>query len=109
VVPVDTKVENEAWDLIDYMMSDSVYSRYASIGGVIPTVKSVADEEVYRNDEFLKTFVSQEMETVQPFPRFYQVMDILGAYIERFCYGRLSVEETLERAEKEINALLAVT
>ena len=107
VVPIDSKKPDEAWRLIEYMMSDEVYSRYASIGGIIPVVKAVAAESRYVDDPMMNVFVNQEMQTVQPFPRFYQVADLLGAYIERFCYGRITADEALSRAEEDINALLA--
>jgi hypothetical protein len=35
-----------------------------------------------------------------------RALETLGAYIERFCYGHLTIDQTLDRAEKEVNALL---
>ncbi len=107
-VPSDSKHQDEAWRLITYLMSDPVYTRYSEIGGIVPTTSAVASLPQFRDDPMLNVFVRQEMKSVKPFPRFFQVMEILGAYIERFCYGQLTVEETLDRAEAEINALLAV-
>ena len=109
VVPDDSDVQEDAWELISYLMSEDVYKRYSSIGGVVPTINSVANDSLFVTDEKLQVFVKQDMRAVGPFPRMFQATDILGAYLERFCYGQLSVEETLNRAEEDINALLAVS
>ena len=109
VVPTDSKVSEKAWQLIDYMMSDEVYKRYAAIGGVVPTLSTVASDSMFVSDAKLNIFMQQDMEAIPPFPRMYQATDILGAYIERFCYGQLTVEEALNRAERDINAILAVS
>lgn len=109
VVPEDSKVKEEAWQLVQYLMSEDVYRRYVSIGGIVPTINSVAEDSLITSDERMQVFVDQDMRAIGPFPRMFQATDILGAYLERFCYGQLSVEETLDRAEKDINALLAVS
>jgi hypothetical protein len=36
-----------------------------------------------------------------------QALEILGAYIERYCYGQMSIDEVLTRSEREINAILS--
>lgn len=107
VVSEDAVHKEEAWRLVEYMMSDEVYRRYAAIGGVIPAVASIANEPRYRDDEELAVFVAQDMIAIEPFPLDQRVTDLLGAYIERFCYGHLDVQTTLERAEADINKILA--
>lgn len=105
-VPRQSAHPREAWRFIEFLMSEEVHARYASIGGIIPVTKSVASLPAFREDPYLKTFLEQEMKTTNMFPRVNRAKGILGAYIERFCYGRLSVEETLRRAERDANALL---
>ena len=99
--------QQEAWKFIQYMMSHEVYARYAAIGGVIPTIRSVAELPQYKNDPYLSVFLNQKVRSVKPFPRMPQALEMLGAYIERFCYGHLTVEEFLERSEQDLNGLLA--
>jgi ABC-type glycerol-3-phosphate transport system substrate-binding protein len=89
-------------------MSDEVYARYAGIGGVIPATSSVAALPAYAEDEMLRVFVDQDMKSIRPFPRAQRAAEILGAYIERFCYGHFTIQETLDRAERDVNALLSV-
>ena len=96
----------EAWQFIDFLMSKEVHARYASIGGVIPVTKSVASMPEFQNDPHLKVFLNQPMKPANVFPNVGRAKGMLGAYIERFCYGRMSIDETLSRAEKEVNALL---
>jgi hypothetical protein len=46
------------------------------------------------------------MAPYRAFSRISRAQDILGAYIERFCYGHMGLEETLELAERDVNAVL---
>jgi hypothetical protein len=32
--------------------------------------------------------------------------DIIGAYVERFCYGRIGIDDMLDRAQRDVDALL---
>ncbi|MFB6272053.1 MAG: ABC transporter substrate-binding protein [Salinibacter sp.] len=96
----------EAWRFIEFLMSKEAYARYADIGGVIPVTKSVAAMPKFSEDPYLKTFLEQKIKAPEIFPRLGRAQGILGAYIERFAYGRMGIEETLRRAERDINALL---
>lgn len=96
----------ETWRFVEFLMSKEVHARYASIGGIIPVTKSVANMPQFRDDPYLKVFLDQPMKPANVFPNVARAKGMLGAYIERFCYGRMSVEEALSRAEKEVNALL---
>lgn len=96
----------EAWRFVEFLMSKEAYSRYAEIGGVVPVTKSVAEMPQFRDDPYLKTFLEQDLRPPEVFPRLGRAQGILGAYIERFTYGRMGVEETLRQAELDVNALL---
>lgn len=96
----------EAWRFIEFLMSKEAYSRYADIGGVIPVTKSVAAMPKFSEDPYLKTFLDQEIKAPEIFPRLGRAQSILGAYIERFSYGRMGIEESLRGAERDANALL---
>ncbi|NNE34874.1 MAG: extracellular solute-binding protein [Rhodothermales bacterium] len=107
VVSKDAVHRDEAWRLVSYMMSDEVYRRYADIGGVIPTTASIGSEPKYRDDPDLKVFVEQEMASLRSFPLDQRVTELLGAYIERFCYGHMDGPTMLRRAEDDINRMFA--
>lgn len=96
----------EAWRFIEFLMSKEAYSRYAEIGGVVPVTKSVAQMPQFRDDPYLKTFLEQDLQPPEVFPRLGRAQGILGAYIERFTYGRMELEESLRQAEQDVNALL---
>jgi multiple sugar transport system substrate-binding protein len=96
----------EAWRFIEFLMSKEAYSRYAEIGGVVPVTKSVAEMPAFSEDPHLKTFLKQKIKSPEIFPRLGRAQSILGAYIERFAYGRMGVKKTLRRAERDVNALL---
>jgi multiple sugar transport system substrate-binding protein len=96
----------EAWRFIEFLMSKEAYSRYAQIGGIVPVTESVAAMPEFSDDPYLKTFLNQKVKPPEIFPRLGRAQSILGAYIERFTYGRMGVEQTLRRAERDVNALL---
>ena len=68
--------------------------------------KSVAQMSQFRDDPYLKTFLEQDLQPPEVFPRLGRAQGILGAYIERFTYGRMGLEESLRQAEQDVNALL---
>ncbi len=103
----DSPHQEAAWRFVRFMMSHDVYARYAEVGGALPTIRSVAELPVYRDDPYLSTFLEQELRIITPFPRLQQALEIVGAYIERFCYGQLPASEVLPRMEEDLNALLA--
>jgi multiple sugar transport system substrate-binding protein len=95
-----------SWRFIEFLMSEEAYARYASIGGVVPVTQSVAAREPFAEDPYLQVFLNQRMKAPDVFPRENRAKAILGAHIERFCYGRMGVDKTLRRAEENVNALL---
>jgi multiple sugar transport system substrate-binding protein len=98
--------KEHAWGFVEFLMEDEAYARRADLGGVMPATKSIAALPKYRDDPLIRVFLEQEVAPTNTFEGADRAIDMLGAYIERFCYGRLTVEETLERAERDINALL---
>ena len=107
VVNNDSPNPDAAWRFVQFLLSDEGYTAYTGIGGIIPTTKSIAALPQYSENPMMQTFIHQEMAPVRPFFRMSRALEVIGAYIERFCYGRLSAEETLIRAERDVNALLA--
>lgn len=107
VVSKDAVHKEEAWRLVDYMLSDEVYRRYAEIGGIIPATASIGADQKYVDDPMLRVFFEQKMIALNPFPLDQRVTEVLGAYIERFCYGHMDAQTMLDRAESDINRMLA--
>ena len=107
VVSKDSPHTDRAWRFIEWMMSDESYGRYVGVGGVTPTTKSVASLPLYQNDPMIKVFLEQKVAPTESFPRVTRAYGTVGSYIERFVYGNLTVDETLRRAEEEVNALLS--
>ncbi len=105
-VSTQTAHPEASWRFVEFLMSPSTRARYASIGGVIPVTKSVASRPEFRGDPYLSVFLKQHVKNANLFPHAGRAQGRLGAYIERFCYGRISAEEALQRAEREVNALL---
>ncbi len=96
-----------AWQFARFLMQDSVYVRYAEGGSVVPATRRVAARPEYAEDPHWRVFLAQAARPVGGFPRVGRALDILGAYIEQFCYGRIAAEEMLRLAERDMNAVLA--
>ncbi len=107
MVSRDAPYPEAAWQWIAFLMQEDVYARYAAIGGILPMVKAVAARPEYRDDPHLRVFLEQSVAPPYSFPRYNRANDLVGAYVERFCYGRIGADEMLERAERDLNALLA--
>jgi ABC-type glycerol-3-phosphate transport system substrate-binding protein len=107
VVSEDSPYPDEAWRFVQFIMSDEGYTAYTGIGGVIPTTRSVANLPRFSEDPMMQIFLNQPMAPIQPFYRISRALEMIGAYIERFCYGRITADDLLVRAERDIDALLA--
>jgi len=105
-VSKDAAHPDAAWRFVEFLMSDDVYARYAVVGGIIPVTKPVAALPQYSENPYLKVFIEQEAAALSPFPRMARASEIVGAYVERFCYGRIGIDEMLERAQRDVDALL---
>ncbi|HMB92979.1 MAG TPA: extracellular solute-binding protein [Rhodothermales bacterium] len=106
VVSSESEHQEEAWRFLEFLMSDDVYARYAETMHEMPTLKSVAERPQFKNDPYLQVFINQPAYIPPKFPHDKRSLEILGAYLERFAYGHLSIEETLDRATEDINAHL---
>src|SRR5690606_16843981 len=97
-----------AWRFVRFVMGDEGYARYAAVGGVVPVTRSVAARPAYAADPRLRVFFEQAVApNPAAVPRVDRALGTLGAYLERFCYGHLGLEETLRRAARDVDALLA--
>jgi multiple sugar transport system substrate-binding protein len=96
----------QAWRFVEFTTSDEAYSKYCDPEGCIPTFKSVDAMPKYKNDKVLQVFASQKLYSLENFPDSPRALELLGAYIEKFCYGELTVDQTLADATRDMNALL---
>ena len=97
----------KAWRFIEFLMGDEAYGHYVeTVDGIMPAVRSIADRPEFSEDPIVSVFLEQEVGMPTPFPRVQRAMDILGAYIESFVYGRIEAEDMLERAQRDIDALM---
>ena len=104
-VSADSPHPEAAWRFAEFLLGDSVYARYTEAAGVLPVTASVAAR--YDDDPKMQVFLDQPARSAGGFPRASRAADVLGAYIERFAYGHLSAEEMLERATRDVDAVLA--
>jgi ABC-type glycerol-3-phosphate transport system substrate-binding protein len=107
-VSADSPNPDAAWRFAEFLTRDSVYARYAIAAGSVPVFRTVAEMPYYDDADEMRVFMEQGAISPGGFPRAFRAMDVLGAYIERFAYGHLTVEETLDRAERDVNAILAL-
>ncbi len=96
-----------AWRFIEFLTSDEAYSRYVSIGGVLPMLKSVAETPAVQQDTMLQVFLKQPVASPGNFPHIQRAAEVTGAYFERFIYGLATRDAFLARAERDVNAVLA--
>ena len=107
VVSKDSPQQEAAWGFIEFLMSDDAYNRYTALGLILPATRSVAAQPRYRDDPYYSVFLDQQVAPPTTHPRVGRAEDIIGGYIERFCYGHIGAEEMLERAQHDVDALLA--
>lgn len=101
-----TEHKEEAWRFIQFLMEDEAYSRYVSIGGVLPMTRSVAERPPFSTDPVMQVFLNQDVRSPGAFPMVSRASDVMGGYIEQFVYGRIGPDELLERAERDVNSVL---
>lgn len=106
VVSSDSDVKEIAWRFIEFLMSDEPYTRYMQTLNELPMLKSVAARPEFSNDPYVRTFMEQPVYIPPKFSHDKRSLAILGAYVERLAYGRISSEEMLERVTHDVDAHL---
>ena len=96
----------EAWGFVEFLTSDEAYARYLGVGGILPTLRSVAERPEVQADSALQVFLRQQVASPGHFPLVQRASEITGAYLERFIYGLMPADEVLRRAERDVNAVL---
>ena len=113
IIPSDKATEDAAWEYIKYMLSEDVVVSIVSMGGQVPTLKSIANGEKFQD------FASQHVgiaASVEALPtgrmrlanaKYAELSTALAGYIEQALFGTISADEALSKAEADWNAILA--
>lgn len=106
VVNSESPHQEEAWRFLEFLLQDEPYLRYVRAVNAQPILKSVADLPEFTDNPLLQTYRNQPVYLPPKFAHDRYSLELIGTYVERFAYGHLSAEETLERMTREINAQL---
>ncbi len=104
VVGVDSPNQEAAWQWVSFLRTPEVYQKYLDIGGVMPSIQWAAEN--YRDDPHLSVFLDQAVAPTPNIPKVARALEILGTYIEQFCYGKISMDDMLTRAERDVTAII---
>lgn len=103
------KHPEEAWEFIQFMLSEEIQVKLAS-AGLIPTNKNAAQNpELSTNAYYLTSYV-QELETANtrtPSANWNKISDRLGLAFDLIIKKQASAKDELDKAAAEVDALLA--
>lgn len=99
--------QEEAWRFVQFLMQDEAYGRYVAIGGILPVTRSIAERPPFSTDPVMQVFLDQDVRSPGTFPMVLRASDVMGDYIEQYSYGLIGTDELLERAERDVNAVLS--
>ena len=98
--------QEEAWRFLEFLLQDASYLRYVRAVNAQPVLKTVADLPEFKENPLLQTYRNQPVFLPPKFAHDKYSLELIGTYVERFAYGHLSADETLERMTNEINTQL---
>lgn len=102
------KHPEEAWKFIQFMLSEEIQVKMASVG-LIPTNKKAAASDKLKDVYYLPTYV-KELETAYartPSAQWSKISDRLGLAFEIIINKKATAKDELDKAAKEIDGLLA--
>ena len=106
VVNQESQHKEEAWRFLEFLLQDEVYLRYVRAVKAQPVLLSVAELPEFKDNPMLQVYRNQPVYLPPKFAHDRYSLELIGTYVERFAYGHLSVEETIERMTQEINVQL---
>lgn len=106
VVNSESPHQEESWRFLEYLLSDEPYLRYVRAVKAQPILRSVAALPEFNQDPRLKVYADQPVFLPPKFAHDKYSLEIIGNYIERFCYKRITAEDAIRRMTDEINAQL---
>ncbi|THF74003.1 extracellular solute-binding protein [Cohnella fermenti] len=102
------KQPEAAWTFSQFLLSDEIQVLMAVKTGAIPVIKTAANAEELKSVYYLDEFVA-EMDTAYartPSANWNQISDVFGKAFESALRKEATAQEALDKAAKEIDALL---
>lgn len=106
VVNSESQYQEDAWRFLEFLLEDEAYLRYVRAVKAQPVLHSVAELAEFNDNPMLQVYRNQRVYLPPKFAHDKYSLELIGTYVERFAYGHLSAEETIERMTDEINAQL---
>ena len=106
VVNSESPHQEEAWRFLEFLLQDDVYHQYVRAVKAQPVLYSVAEFPEFKDNTMLQVYRNQPVYLPPTFAHDKYSLELIGTYVERFSYGHLSAEETIDRMTAEINAQL---
>lgn len=105
----DSQQKDQAWQFIEFMISEEISTKYATELGNLPIRKSAAKSDAVKSDELLSATLDdlQYAHGNPNVPGWVQMRDELDKSLESALRGKQPPEEALKQASSEIDALLA--
>lgn len=98
--------KDSAWTFLEWLMEGKNFGRWQTVLNSIPLLKEVADLKYFKENEVLSAFINQPLFEVPQHEKLYEMKSILGDYLEKACYRQMPVQEAMDAAADEINAIL---
>lgn len=103
VVSNQSAYPDEAWRFLEFLLEDAIYLRYIELVRAQPNYLGVARLPQYWDDPYLRVYRTQPVRVPPKFAHDKYSLERIGEYVERFTYGRITLEETLRRMNEEID------
>ena len=106
VVNSESPHKEESWRFLEFLLQDDAYLRYVRAVKAQPVLYSVAERPEFKGNPMLQIYRNQPVYLPPKFAHDKYSLELIGTYVERFAYGHLTAQETVERMTGEINAQL---
>jgi multiple sugar transport system substrate-binding protein len=110
VVNKHSKHQKEVWDYLRWFYQPEQVSRWTCQMSAPPMFKKAAKNKCFDKELFqVEIRQSQDSKNVfvdPPVNGSFEMLSVLGKYIEKVCYRNMGIDDALSAAEKEIATLL---
>ncbi|MBR4749606.1 MAG: extracellular solute-binding protein [Abditibacteriota bacterium] len=109
VIPRGSRHKRAAWEFIKFAASREQMIKVCSAGGRIPARRSAATDDTFCQDPIFKGFIDQLPygKTIPIVPGWAEASAEMASRIELYLKGKKTEKETLDEAEKRVNAIIA--
>lgn len=112
IVPSDKETEDAAWKYVQYMLSPEIVTNICSMGGQVPTLKSIADSEEFQSFADQHPGIRASLDSM-PFarmraasPKYGEASEAISTYIQQALYATMTPEDALAQAEIAWNSVM---